>query len=49
MKNNNFIAVAVNDLLTYYTPKEIIEYVEKHKNDYVIINPPFKTKNYDGN
>jgi len=42
--NNNFLAVAVNELLTYRTPKRVVEIVKKERMKLIIINPPFKLK-----
>lgn len=37
----NFLIVAVNDLLTYRTPKEIIDYLESEKVKAILGNPPY--------
>jgi hypothetical protein len=37
----HFLTEAINLVLVYKTPQKIIEYVEKHKNDYLIQNPPY--------
>jgi len=42
--NNNFLAVAVDELLTYRTPKRVVEIVKKERAKLIIINPPFKSK-----
>ena len=36
----HFLTEAVNALV-YKTPQKIIDYVEKHKHDYLILNPPY--------
>ena len=38
----HFLTEAVNALV-YKTPKKIIDYVQKHKHDYLIQNPPYDT------
>ncbi len=37
----NFLKVAVDELLTYRTPKKIIDYIEAEKMKSIIGNPPF--------
>jgi hypothetical protein len=37
----NFIKVAVDKLITYRTPKKIIDYIEYEKMKVVIGNPPY--------
>ena len=39
----HFLTEAVNSLV-YKTPRKIIDYVEKHKHDYLIQNPPFDVR-----
>ena len=39
---DHFLTEAVNALV-YKTPQKIIDYVEKHKHDYLIQNPPYDT------
>ena len=36
----HFLTEAVNALV-YKTPQKIIDYIEKHKHDYLILNPPY--------
>lgn len=38
----NFLTEAVNALV-YKTPEKIIDYIEKHKYDFLIKNPPYDT------
>lgn len=38
----HFLTEAINALV-YKTPQKIIDYVEKHKHDYLIKNPPYDT------
>ena len=38
-----FIADAVNELLTYYTPQSIVDFINTNC---IIRNPPFKNENY---
>ena len=42
---SNFLKEAVDKLFIYKTPKKIIKYIEKHKHDYLIQNPPYDNKN----
>jgi hypothetical protein len=42
---NNFLAIAVKELLTYRTPKAIIDYIAKEQIKVIIGNTPFKTSN----
>ena len=42
----NFLKVAVDELLTYRTPKKIIDYIEDKKMKAVIGNPPFDVSRY---
>jgi hypothetical protein len=37
----NFLKVAVDELLTYRTPKKIIDYIEAEKMKAIIGNPPY--------
>ncbi len=37
----NFLKVAVDELLTYRTPKKIIDYIEAERIKAIIGNPPF--------
>ena len=37
----NFLKVAVDELLTYRTPKKIIDYIEAEKIKAIIGNPPY--------
>ncbi len=37
----NFLKVAVDQLLTYRTPKKIIDYIEAEKMKSITGNPPF--------
>ena len=37
----NFLKVAVDELLTYRTPKKIIDYIEDEKMKSIIGNPPY--------
>jgi hypothetical protein len=39
--NPNFLKVAVDELLTYRTPKKIVDYIEAEKMKSIIGNPPF--------
>lgn len=36
----HFLTEALNSLV-YKTPQKIIDYVDKHKHDYLIQNPPY--------
>ena len=38
----HFLTEAVNALV-YKTPQKIIDYVDKHKHDFIIQNPPYDT------
>ncbi len=40
---NNFLAIALEKLLVYKTPQNIIDYIKKHENDFLIKNPPYAT------
>jgi hypothetical protein len=37
----NFLKVAVDELLTYQTPKKIVDYIEAEKMKAIIGNPPY--------
>lgn len=37
----NYLEKATNELLTYYTPKVIIDYIESEKMKTIIGNPPY--------
>lgn len=37
----NFLKVAVDELLTYRTPKKIVDYIEAEKMKAIIGNPPY--------
>jgi len=37
----NFLKVAVDELLTYRTPKNIVDYIQAEKMKAIIGNPPF--------
>ena len=37
----NFLKQAVDNLTTYTTPKKVQQYVNKHKFDFLIQNPPY--------
>ena len=37
----NFLKVAVDELITYRTPKKIVEYIEAEKMKAIIGNPPY--------
>ena len=40
----HFLTKAVNALV-YKTPQKIIDYIEKHKHNYLIKNPPYEFRN----
>ena len=42
---NNFLAIAVKELLTYRTPKAIVDYIAKEQIKAIISNPPFNASN----
>lgn len=42
----NFLKVAVDELLTYRTPKKIVDYIKAEKMKAIIGNPPFDTYGY---
>ena len=42
---SNFLAIAVKELLTYKTPKAIIDYIAKEQIKVIISNPPFNASN----
>ena len=44
--NSNYLKVAVAELLTYRTPKTIIDYIEAEKLKAIIGNPPYDVSNY---
>ena len=37
----NFLKVAIDELLTYRTPKKIVDYIETEKLKAIIGNPPY--------
>lgn len=37
----HYLTEAVDALPIYKTPEKIIDYIEKHKNDFLIKNPPY--------
>jgi hypothetical protein len=37
----NFLKVAVDELLTYRTPKKIVDYIKAEKMKAIICNPPY--------
>lgn len=39
--NPNFLKVAVDELLTYRTPKKIVDYIEAEKLKVIIGTPPY--------
>lgn len=41
---NSFIADAVHELLTYYTPKAIVDFITSEQIKYIIGNPPYDVK-----
>jgi type I restriction-modification system DNA methylase subunit len=42
--SNRFLSDAVDELLTYYTPKEIIDFIKSEDMKFIIANPPFNVK-----
>ena len=42
----NFLKVAVDELLTYRTPKKIVDYIETEKMKAIIGNPPYNVSGY---
>lgn len=40
--NAGFLKAAVDELLTYRTPKKIIDYIKNEQAKIIIGNPPFK-------
>jgi hypothetical protein len=43
--NPKFLLDAVNELLTYRTPKKIVDYIEAEKLKVIIGNPPYPSIN----
>ncbi len=41
---NNYLKEAVDGLRIYTTPKKVQQYVNKHKFDFLIKNPPYANK-----
>jgi hypothetical protein len=44
--NSFFLKIAVDKLITYSTPKKIINYIESEKTKAIIGNPPFDVSEY---
>ena len=42
----NFLKVAAHELLTYRTPKKIVDYIETEKMKAIIGNPPYNVSGY---
>lgn len=42
----NFLKVAVDELLTYRTPKKIVDYIEAEKMKAIIGNPPYNVNGH---
>ena len=42
----NFLKVAVDELLTYRTPKKIVDYIETEKMKAIIGNPPYNVSGH---
>jgi len=42
----NFLKVAVDELLTYRTPKNIVDYIESEKLKAIIDNPPYNVSGH---
>jgi tRNA1(Val) A37 N6-methylase TrmN6 len=40
----HYLKDAVDKLFVYKTPKKIIKYVEEHKFDFLIKNPPYEVR-----
>jgi hypothetical protein len=38
--NSNFIKVAFDELMTYRTPKKIVDYIKVENTKFIIGNPP---------
>ena len=41
ISSNNFLSIELNKMLSYFTPKEIIDFIKLEQTKYVIGNPPF--------
>ena len=44
--NPNFLKVAVDVLMTYRTPKKIVDYIEAEKMKAIIGNPPYDVERH---
>jgi len=42
---NSFLKTTIDKLFTYYTPKKVIETIEKEKYNFIIGNPKYDNKN----